>query len=226
MNKLTPIAALLAVSLSGCEILSQSNTQQVTAEVQQSESEKANALFDAIFMEGVMRSPIYQTYLGIKDDYDKWDDMSEANTLKELAHNKAALARLRAINVDALDANTKVSYDLLEQRLQAQIDDFKWRHYGYPVNQMFGTHSMIPSFLINQHQITNEAEARAYISRLNGVKGLLAQLQEDPEARAEKGIIAPKFVFPHVIESSKNILKGAPFLQVKIQRYLQILAVK
>ena len=26
-----------------------------------------------------------------------------------------------------------------------------------------------------------------------------------------KGIIAPKFVFPHVIESSKNILKGAPF---------------
>lgn len=210
MKKLTPLAAaLVAVGLMGCGSFdTKSNTETV---VVQSESEKANQLFDQIFMDGVMRSPIYQTYLGIKDDYGKWDDMSEENSLAELAQSKADLARLRALNFDALDDSTKVSYQLLEQSLLRDIGDFKWRHHNYPVNQMFGTHSMVPSFMINQHAITDEADAAAYISRLNGVKNMMAQLEQGLETRAKMGIIAPKFVFPHVIESSKNILVGAPF---------------
>ena len=78
---------------------------------------------------------------------------------------------------------------------------------------MYGTHSMVPAFLINQHQISNVSEAKAYISRLNGVPAVFEQLEKDLEIRAQKGIIAPKFVFPHVIDSSKNIIKGAPFEQ-------------
>ena len=54
-------------------------------------------------------------------------------------------------------------------------------------------------------------EAKDYISRLNGVPTVFDQLVTDLETRADKGIIAPKFVFPHVIDSSKNIIQGAPF---------------
>ena len=72
---------------------------------------------------------------------------------------------------------------------------------------------MIPAFLINQHQISDVADAKAYISRLNGVTTVIDQLIKDLEVRADKGIIAPKFVFPHVIDSSKNIIHGAPFEQ-------------
>ena len=78
---------------------------------------------------------------------------------------------------------------------------------------MYGTHSMIAAFLINQHQVSDVKDAKAYISRLNGVPAVFDQLITDLEVRAEKGIIAPKFVFPHVIDSSKNIIKGAPFEQ-------------
>ena len=78
---------------------------------------------------------------------------------------------------------------------------------------MFGTHSMVPAFLINQHQISNVKEANDYIARLNGVPGVFDQLITGLEIRADKNIIAPKFVFPHVIDSSKNIIKGAPFEQ-------------
>jgi uncharacterized protein (DUF885 family) len=70
---------------------------------------------------------------------------------------------------------------------------------------------MVPAFLINQHQISSVDDAKAYISRLNGVPAVFTQLEKDLEIRAEKGIIAPKFVFPHVIDSSKNIIQGAPF---------------
>lgn len=204
-------AAISSVFLVGCQ--TPATTQDTTAEVvkQQSESERANAFFEEVFMRGVMRSPVYQTYMGIKKDYDKWDDGSEARALEDLALAKKDLETLRAFDRSKLDSTTQVSYDLMEQRLVQSIDDFKWRYHTYPVNQMYGTHSMIPAFLINQHQISDLSDAKAYISRLNGVPTVFEQLEKDLETRAEKGIIAPKFVFPHVIDSSKNILKGAPF---------------
>ncbi|MFY8274308.1 DUF885 domain-containing protein [Pseudoalteromonas sp. SSDWG2] len=215
MRKLTLVAATISAALlAGCQNTQTNAVSETVAPVQQvaqSESEKANAFFEEVFMRNVMRSPVYQTYLGIKKDYDKWDDQSEERALEDLALVKADLATLKTIDRAALDATTQVSYDLMEQNLEQRIADFKWRHHSYPVNQMFGTHSMVAAFLINQHTISNVEEANAYISRLNGVTTLFAQLEKDLEARASKGIIAPKFVFPHVIESSQNIIKGAPF---------------
>ncbi|MGO2330517.1 MAG: DUF885 domain-containing protein [Pseudoalteromonas nigrifaciens] len=216
MRKFTFIAAAVSVALlAGC----QQATQQVTtapavqAQPVQNEIDKANTFFEDTFNRDVMSSPVYQTYMGIKQDYDKWDDGSEAKKLKDFAQTKADLVTLNSINRAQLDDATKVSYDLKKQDLENSIADFKWRYHSYPVNQMYGTHSMIAAFLINQHSISDVKDAKAYISRLNGVPAVFDQLITDLEVRAEKGIIAPKFVFPHVIDSSKNIIKGAPFEQ-------------
>ncbi|AZZ97124.1 DUF885 domain-containing protein [Pseudoalteromonas sp. R3] len=216
MRKMTLLAAAVAAALlSGCQQTAEQPTNtakaEVTQQVVQSEVEKANAFFDEVFMRGVMRSPVYQTYLGIKQDYDKWDDGSEARAKEDLELTKKDLVTLKAIDRSKLDAQTQVSYDLFKQNLENQIADYKWRYHTYPVNQMYGTHAMVPAFLINQHQITDVKDAKAYISRLNGVPAVFDQLVQDLDTRADKGIIAPKFVFPHVIDSSKNIIKGAPF---------------
>ena len=186
-------------------------TEKTTAVKAMSESEKANQLFDAIFDEGVLRSPMMQTYLGIKTDYDKWNDLSEENTAKELAFTQADLQRVKGIDKSKLDEQTLISYSLLVQKLENEISDHKWRFHNYPVNQMFGLHSSVPAFLINQHSIKNVKEAQDYIARVKGAKTLLEQLTIQLKLRAELGIIAPKFVFPHVIRDSKNILAGAPF---------------
>lgn len=215
MRKLTFIAAAVGIALlGGCQQTpEQSSTPVVQTQPVQSEIDKANAFFEDTFNRDVMSSPVYQTYMGIKKDYDKWDDGSEARVQKDHQQTKDDLVALNAINRDLLDDTTKVSYDLKKQDLEESIADFKWRYHNYPVNQMFGTHSMIPAFLINQHQISDIADAKAYISRLNGVTTVIDQLIKDLEVRADKGIIAPKFVFPHVIDSSKNIIHGAPFEQ-------------
>jgi uncharacterized protein (DUF885 family) len=216
MRKLTLIAATVSVALlAGCQQATQQSTPAPAVQAQpvQSEIDKANAFFEDTFNRDVMSSPVYQTYMGIKKDYDKWDDNSEEKALKDLAQTKADLVTLNSIDRAQLDAATQVSYDLKKQDLEASIADFKWRYHNYPVNQMFGTHSMVPAFLINQHQISNVKEANDYIARLNGVPGVFDQLITGLEIRADKNIIAPKFVFPHVIDSSKNIIKGAPFEQ-------------
>ena len=189
-------------------VFSQQESQAVATN---SESEKANALFETIFMENVLSNPVNQTFLGIKKDYGKWNDLSEAAADADLARAKKQLAQLNAIDVTQLDEQTALSFTLLQARIEQTIADDKWRYHTYPVNQMYGVHSLVASILINQHQITDESDAKAYISRLNGTETLLAQLESALELRAQKHIIAPKFVFAYVITDSKNIISGFPF---------------
>jgi len=179
----------------------------------QTPSEQARALFDEMFWQEVSRSPIREGYLGIKDNNDKWDDLSEVFVHETHEFKKSQLQKLRGIDTTKLDDDTLLSYQLYEKELMDDIDDYKWRYHNYPVNQMFGVHSTVPSFLINIHQVADEKDARAYISRLNAVPTLIDQLIESLEIRKSKGIIAPKFVFAHTIRDSENVISGYPFVK-------------
>lgn len=210
---LLPLAISLAL-LAGCGPKTAEPTTSITASENintASESDKANILFDQFFMESAQRNPTRLTRLGIKTDYDKWQDLSEEHYQAELMLQHDQLNRLKTIDITKLDANTRISYLLMQQSLKQSLADAKWRLYNYPVNQMFGVHTQVPSLLINQHIIDNESDANAYIARLNAVPELFKQLQKQLEERAEQGIIAPKFVFPHAISASQNIIVGAPF---------------
>ena len=175
------------------------------------ESENANALFEEIFMESVMSSPMSQTYLGIKQDYDKLDDYTEAASAKELERAKANLTKLQLIDVSALDQQTALSWNLMDEQLRQEIESYRWRYHNYPVNQMFGMHSGLPSFMINQHLIQSQEDAQAYISRLREFKRVLRELEANLYKRAELGILAPKFVYPYVLSDINNVVTGAPF---------------
>ncbi len=206
---------ILNILLTGMILFSfscQDKEKQYTAEEIAAESKKANAFFEKSYNERVDRSPMEQSYLGIKKDYGKWNDISDENAQKELSITKEELQYLKdSINPDMLEKQTGISYQLFKQNLENEIADFKYRFHNYPVNQMFGWHSDIPSFLINIHGVTSKADAEAYISRLSGVDELLDQLIIGLKKREEMGIMPPKFVFPMVIDDSKNILIGAPF---------------
>ena len=212
------LSAVFAVACSNepASMTKTNNAAAVTTDAAQLDSialasQAANELFDTIFMEGVNRNPVMQTYLGIKTDYDKWQDLSEENSAKELAFAKEALQRIQVIDITKVDKQTKLSFKLLSQKLEQQIADYQWRHHNYPVNQMFGVHSRIPALLINQHSIKDVKQAHDYIARVKNSKLLLEQLIEQLQIRADKGIIAPKFVFAHVIRDSENLIVGVPF---------------
>ncbi len=183
-----------------------------TAEEIESESKKANDFFERSFNAGVDRSPMTQGFLGINKDNDKWDDASDATNEEQLEINKKELQYLLdSINPEALDFQTRLSYQLFKENAENQIADYKWRHHNYPVTQMFGPHTQVASFLINIHRVTQPSDATAYIARLNALPTFFDQVIESLEVREAKGIMPPKFVFPRVLEASRNIIKGAPF---------------
>jgi len=176
------------------------------------ESARLNAWFDQKFAETVARSPISQTYLGIKDNYGEWDDVSDANALKELEIQRADLAEMKAsFDPAKLDHQAQLSWHMAELNFQQAENDYPFRHHHYVFDQMNGAQSEIPAFLINQHQISSPSDARAYISRLNGIPAYLEQNLENSRIALGMGIQPPAFVYTYVLADAKGVITGAPF---------------
>lgn len=172
---------------------------------------RAMAFFEGAFDERLARSPMYQSMLGITDQADRWDDLSDSYADETVALWRRQLAALHAIDPATLSPRLRLSYRLFEKLTEQAIANDRWRHYGYLVNQMFGWQQRIPSFLINIHRIANERDARAYIARLERVPPLMDQLIAQLRLREEEGIVPPRFVFPIVIEAARRVITGAPF---------------
>jgi uncharacterized protein (DUF885 family) len=193
-----------------------STSGEYSPEQVQEESAKANAFFELTFNEAVERSPMFQTQLGIKEDYGQWDDLSDEFARLEHDILRRNLQYLRdSINYEALDESTQLSYRIFEYQAEQELQMFPYRFYHYPVNQMFGWQSQVPAFLINFHQVSTEADARAYIERLNGVPQLFDQLITQLRMNEEHGAVLPKFLFAKVLDDSHNVITGQPFTETE-----------
>ncbi|WP_417317961.1 DUF885 domain-containing protein [Emcibacter sp.] len=216
---LASVALLAALSLVACSEGDQSaeNTtrenqaaQSASAQVQ-TESERLNAFFEESFMEAVMDSPEFQTYLGMMENSGQWDEYTEEKAVRDLEKAKRDLATLKAdFDFDKLDEASRLSYRLFERTLNEEIEAYKWRHYSYPLNQMHGWQSGTPAFMINFHRITSVSDAEGYVSRMENMQAMAEQRFEQLKIREKKGILPPKFVYEHVIRDAENMLKGAP----------------
>jgi len=187
----------------------------------ESESQRLNAWLDDQFEAFVERSPIQQTFLGRKDDYGQWDNLSPEYRAETQAMRIDTLQELRAeFDPADLDADARLSYRLFETQLETSIETFEeWGDYvldvgstrTYAFTQMGGAHTGIPALLVNQHSVASVEDADAYISRLNAVGAYLEQSRVLAQEAFDEGVFPPKFVFDHVIDSARNVITGAPF---------------
>lgn len=176
------------------------------------ESTRLNEWFEAKFSEGISRLPMQQTYLGIKTDYDKWNDASDAFAQEEIELHRKMVAEMKAsFDYDKLNDQAKMSWHLTEYDLEQAEKAFPFRHHNYMFSQMRGQVAGIPAFLINQHQITDVSDAEAYISRLQGINAFLGQNIENARYAESIGIQPPGFVYDYVLVDARNVIKGFPF---------------
>jgi uncharacterized protein (DUF885 family) len=182
-----------------------------TADVDQNAEIKA--FFEEYDAQQLARSPLGKSYRGIKDsDYGKWDDGSDAAEARYYDAERSALKEMRArFNPAKLNSENQLSFRLFEKRAARSEAAFKYNDYGYVFDQMNGAQSQIPAFLINIHRVDTKSDARAYVNRLYGIGPAMTQAIDQAKARAAKGIMPPKWVFPYVISDARNVISGAPF---------------
>ena len=140
------------------------------------EAERLNAFFEEQFEQSVARSTQTQTFLGIKTDYDKWDDASDEHAVEDFQLLTEAYETMTSeFDFDALDDSAKLSYRLFEYQYRQAERAFPFRDFSYTFDQMNGEQSGIPAFMINQHRIASLSDAKDYIARLNGIDEHLGQ---------------------------------------------------
>ena len=203
MRALLTIVIFLTVS----GIAAAYTPEEITAE-----SKKANDFFEKCWQETLSRHPVDESFYGIKTHYDQLEDLSDDKAAADEGVWERQLADLKKnIKFEALDAQTQLSYKLFEREAAREAEEFKYRFDIYPVSQMRGVHAQMPTFMINIHKIDDVKDADAYIARLSGFPKLFDQLLVNLKVREEKGVVAPRFVFPLVLDACHKIIKGRPF---------------
>jgi uncharacterized protein (DUF885 family) len=176
------------------------------------ESKRANEFFDRCWDENLARHPVDESFYGIKTHYDQLEDLSDEKALADHAVWQRQLAMLkRDFKPELLNPQAQLSYKLFEREAEREAEEFKFRFDVYPVSQMRGPHAQIPTFLINIHKIDNVKDAEAYIARLNAIPRLFDQLIVNLQAREDKRVVAPRFVFPLVLDACHKVIKEKPF---------------
>lgn len=180
--------------------------------IDEQQNQLAKELFEQAFEIGLSRSPESQTFLGIKDNDDKWDDMSYGHDKETLKLSNAHWKKIKkSVNYELLDHQNQLSYRLLEYDNKRENEGWKYWYHHYRMNQMRGTHAAIPAFLINYHPSANTSDLDNYITRLGGVEHKIDQLIELVKTQEKKDIMPPAFVFPYLISDCRNLITGAPF---------------
>ncbi len=158
-------------------------------------------------------SPLSKSYRAIKDgDYGKLDGNTDADAIAtRQLDQQTADTMVARFDRASLRPEDQLSYDLLVYRNARSASIFDYRQNAYVFDQMNGAQADIPAFLINIHRVDNEQDARDYVSRIRATGTYIDQAVAEALEREMMGVLPPKWVFPQVIEQSKNIVSGAPF---------------
>lgn len=192
----------------------------ITSEQREQAQQAAQTLIDDYSHWEISSSPMLQAYRGLKTNYSKWDDISEAYQQEQFEQEKNFLQQANDINLAALDSNMALSIQLLKTQLQQDVDHYPYRLLNFPINQMFGLHSEIPHFLMNIHQVESIEDARHYTNRVKAVAELIDELIVQLKLREAQGIRPPSFAYDAVIEACESFITGYPIERSKIHNII------
>jgi uncharacterized protein (DUF885 family) len=178
----------------------------------QAEDARLLAFLDSAFEEQLARSPQGLTALGRKEQYDRLDIYTEAYRAESLALQQRQLQQLRAQFAPAsLSPAGRLSYRLFEKEVLDEVEAWRWRSHAFPASTNGSPAGSIPVFLINQHRLSNVADAQAYIARLRDVERVMNEITANMRQQAEDGIVPSAFNFAPVRADARRVLSGAPF---------------
>ena len=177
------------------------------------EDARLTAFLDAEFAQEVKMRPQLATRLGLKENEDKLDDISDAAALKLLDWRRASVARMKAqFDRARLSPAGQTNYDIWSNELDRAELQYKYRRFQPPFYSfLYSVHSQLPNFMINTHTISDAADMRAYNARLRAIPAVLDTAIAESRQSDAAGVRAPKFEVERVISGSRAIVTGAPF---------------
>lgn len=212
MRRLLVSTVCAAAMLAGAPVAVLAQEAAAPATAAQSEDARLAAFFEQAFQERIALSPQTMTSLGIKRDYGKLDDATDAAAERSLALMEAQLAQLNdQFNPRTLSDESRMSWRLFEYGVEQARLSNRWRDWGYQFAANGNPTTGLPVFMINNHRVDSVADAEAYVSRLRDSERVMHEIAAELRQRAAAGVISPYFVFEPSIANTRNVISGAPF---------------
>lgn len=172
--------------------------------------------YDRTMLDMAMSSPQTLTQLRVLEGFGfdghnaELDNLSPAVRADRMAKLRENYEMFQSYGRESRTGQDLISYDIFDHFMSTMIEGERWQWHSYPITQLSGVHTNLPSFLSDMHQVSDATDAEHYISRLNGVDLQFSQLLEDLAIRTEKGIIPPRFVVDAAIAQMETIMAPAP----------------
>lgn len=212
MRRLLISTACVAALLTGAPAAALAQTAPAPEMSIQTEDARLAAFFEQAWQARIALSPQTMTSLGIKTDYDKLDDVTDAAADRSLALAESQLAQMQAqFDPATVNADSRMSMRLFEYGVQQARLSNQWRDWGFQFAANGNPTTSLPVFLINNHRVGSISDAEAYVSRIRASERVMGQIADELRQRAAAGVISPNFVFEPSIANTRNIITGAPF---------------
>jgi uncharacterized protein (DUF885 family) len=166
--------------------------------------------YTKVFAQFALNNPETISSLGLP--VPKWlyhysDDLNDASDKakkEDQARVRGYLTTLRSYSRSSQSESQLLSTDILDYFLDNIVKGQKFAYHDYPVNQMGGIQSGLPSFMESSHRIANLSDAKDYNVRLSKFTTKFDQVLEGLKIRENKKILPPRFVVDRVLTDMKE----------------------
>ncbi|WP_291843585.1 DUF885 family protein [Maricaulis sp.] len=164
--------SMLALSLAAAPAFAESSAAAATKRVSMAAQASASELFAALIEDFEAfeheNSPGARARDGDLEAAGEWFDVSPANLDAQAAAEVAFLARLEAIDSDALDGNDRISYEVLDYVLRFRVELAPFDEMRSPFQNDSGFFSA-PSYAAASTRPRTIARAEAWVTRINAI---------------------------------------------------------
>jgi uncharacterized protein (DUF885 family) len=165
-----------------------------------------------VFQTRLDRDPELATRLGDRRGLDRWTDRSERARQEDAELVQRDLERLRLeFGLEQLDAVGREGFKAFEFESELALESYRWRYHDWPLGVFDGLQVSLPTLLAHEHPVQDDADAAAWIRRLEGLTPLAAGLGMQLEERGRAGLLPSTSVIDASLASMRALLLGAPF---------------
>ncbi|MGS2722501.1 DUF885 domain-containing protein [Porticoccus sp. GXU_MW_L64] len=182
----------------------------------------ANQQFETImadhWQQGLRRSPVFATSLGVRDYDNQLGDQSLAAQARNVEQDKDFLRQLAEVDVAALSADNQLNHSLLVMQIEENIAAAAFGDKYLLVSSRAGPHLTLAT-LPDQLPYFNEADYRSYLARLRGIPDYMRQSTEAMSTGMELGWVQPcapmrgyeKSIQTHLVDDVEQSVFMKPF---------------
>jgi uncharacterized protein (DUF885 family) len=149
-------------------------------------------------------SPELATMIGDCRYNDRWSDLSLDHIEQEKRDVAAWLVRFEAIDTAGFPEQETLDHALMVRKLKESLEEFEFKGFEMPVDQMDGLHLMLAQF-VSLMPFDSGKHYEDYLARLGALPRVLDQVIELLEEGRKDGLMPPRYLLEKTVGQCGSI---------------------